>query len=814
MKKHSIWVAALCLLSPTIQSQEATIDLNGKVFTIDTTAYYQVGPGIQHSAFTLHKDSKNYNCYVLEIDLNNPYNTIEEYQSQSRMGATEKMAEAFLKQDKEGHRSIGGVNCNFWVVTSQNTGQTQGMLGQPFAGTARNGVLIGEPSDWNAGHGDRGYVMIDRQKRVWIDNVDFAGSLNIGGTEYAIRDVNRPRVNPNVNEITLFNHYLGSTPTRSTDGIEVVFRTNAWNINGTMTCTVESINTTGGTIVSEGYGVLQGRGSGREALSQLKEGDVFSMHLGVVSSNDETLKPDILQMVTGNALILKDGVQTNRNTNEDYNNKEYPRTVLATNASHDKMWMFVSATPGMFTADICAILQKCGASEASSLDGGGSAQMCLDGKVINKTTEGAPRAVANSIWVFSTAPDDSVVSKIASSVNTIELPKYGTLLPQFMGYNQYGVLIDKALQGVQLSCDESTGYIDEVGRFVCLGSGEVRATYGSTETTIQVKMTESTGFSIRLDSVLISDQTNYAIEVLSEINGENILLQPEALSWRTESPATCSVSDKGILKGIDNGFSWVYGTLNGRTDSLLVHVEIPEQNPLGWHTDFTSEVWKIQGSNSSWNTQAILREDGKTEVSINFTGGRSANLKLIPNLSLYSLPDYIELRYEPGDFPIQRINAVLYANNSKNMSSYIFPGNIANQPNSMVIRVDSALENNEDIAIYPIRLGYISFLLDVNADMRTYNMILDGIYLHYGKLALGVSAAEEATWSVYPNPTENALIVRGAQNGKTATLYDLQGKVIVQTTLDGEESMIDIQSVQSGQYLLRIDNITTKIIKR
>lgn len=814
MKQHYILTAAVCMMSLTVQAQTGTMDINGKQCTIDTTAYYQAGPGIQHTAFTLTIGSTKHKCYLLEIDLTNPYNTVEEYQSQGRMGATEKLADAYKKLDAEGHRSIGGVNCNFWVVTSQNTGQTQGLLGQPFAGTARNGVMVGEPSDWNAGHGDRGYVMIDRQKKVWIDNVNFAGTVKIGGTDYAIRDVNRTRVNPNTNEITLFNQYLGSTPTRSTDGIEVVFSTTGWSINGTMECTVKSINKTGGTIIEEGAGVLQGRGTGMTALSQLKEGDSFTINLGVVSTYDETLKPDIMQMVTGNALILKNGVQTNRNTNEDYNNKNYPRTVLATNANRDKMWMFVAEKPGMYTADICAVLQKCGATEAAGMDGGGSAQMCLEGKVINPTTEGAPRAVANSIWVFSTAPDDPVTSTIIPSVKKIKLPKYGTLYPDFMGYNQYGVLLDKAVEGVRLSCDETTGYIDDEGRFVCLNSGEVVATYGGARVTIQVEMAESEDTQIRLDSVLVSNNTNYAVEVYSTVNGKQLFLQPEALSWRTEDASVCSVTEKGVINGVNNGSCRVYGTLNGKTDSILVHVEIPEKSPLAWHTDFTSDAWTVQGSNSAWNTRVAQGTDGKSDVTINFTGGRGANLKLIPNLPLYSLPDYIEFRYEPRDFPIQRITAIMYANNSNDIHSFVTNTITANQPNTIIINVDSVMGHPEDIAIYPIKLDYISFTLDVNADKREYTMAIDGIYLHYGKLSLGVQPAEETAWIIYPNPTEDALIIRGAKAGDRAVLYDLQGRVIANVLLAGEEDMIDIQAVRSGQYILKINNNTTKVIKR
>lgn len=814
MKRHCFLLTMACMATLLLPAQASTININGKECAIDTTANYQLGPGVQHTAFTLTIGSTKHNCYLLEIDLTNPYNAIEEYQSQSRMGATETLASAFQQLDAEQHRTIAGVNSNFWVVSSQNTGTTKGLLGQPFSATARNGVLIGEPSDWNAGHGDRGVVMIDRQKKVYIDNMNFVGTVHIASNDYAIRDVNRTRELPDTNEITLFNHYIGTNPTRSTDGIEIVFSTNQWNINGTMTCTVTAVNNMGGTVLTAGTGVLQGRGTGATALSQLNVGDSFTMSLGVVSTNDENLHPDIMQMVTGNALILKDGVQTARNTNEAYNNQNYPRTVLATNATRNKFWMMVAEKPGMFSADMCAVLQQCGATEAAGLDGGGSAQMCINGTVINTTTDGAPRQVANSIWVLSTAPDDTIVTRIVPSATHFELPFYGTPKVQFLAYNQYDVLLNKDLQGVQLSCDPATGFIDDNGQFVCNGTGDITATYGNAQATIHVTLKEGTDISIRLDSVLISDDTNYAVEVYGIINSEKTPLKPKALNWTTKDASVCSVTQEGVINGVNNGHCMVYGTLGEKTDSILVRVEIPEHKPLAWCTDFTSDKIQITGSNTAWNTQVLLQDDNKSAVTIHFTGGRGANLKIIPNTPLYSLPDYVELRYEPNDFPIQKITATLYANNSSTLYNYSTTSNTPNQANRLVINIDSLLGSPNDIAIYPLRMGYISFLLDVNAEKKDYTMLLDRLYLHYGELSLGFNPATTPDWSIYPNPACDALIIRGAKQGDKAFLYNLQGQVVAQTTLQGNNDILNIQTLSAGQYLLKINNTTTKVIKR
>ena len=813
--KHLSLSCLSLLASVSLWAQSSTIDINGTPYPVDTTMQYQAGPGVWHTRFTVNKNGTKHNLYLLEVDLANPYNTVEEYQSQSEMGKTETMASAYRVLDAENHRTIGGVNCNFWVVAGNISADISldGCQGQPFAGSARHGVMIGNPSNWNAGHGDRGYVMVDRDKKVWIDNMDFRGTMSFGEQTYQLREVNRTRFTPNENEIVLFNHYLGKQSTRATDGIEVVFRTSEWRMNGAFECEVTAVNTKGGTLLTEGMGALQGRGIGKEFLSALKEGDRFLLNLEVVSTNDENLHPDILQMVTGNGLVMANGELTNRNTNEGYNNQNYPRTMLATDASHTRLYMLVAEKPGMFTADMCGILKNCGAAFAAGLDGGGSAQMCLDGAVINPTTEGAPRAVANSFWVFSTAPDDEVVTTISTAVKTITLPRYGVFRPTFMSYNQYGTLINRDQSDVLLSCDKATGYIDEQGYFVCLGDGVLTATCQDAKFDIQIRVDNAAKPTIRLDSVLISDDKDYTIEVTATIAHNTMLLQPAALSWTVADETVCTVTKEGVLKGLRNGSTWVYGTLEGFIDSIFVNVEIPEFMPLLWNT-FFPEDWTVKASNTAWNTVLRKSTSGTAELYMNYTGGRQANIKLTANARLYSLPDYIELRFRTNGFPISAMIVTMKANNGNTVASYKCIDIAAEGESSVTIPIDSLVQGNGDIAIYPVWLQTILLQLDMNAPHQEYTMDWEGIWLHYGEISVGFDGITAPSFMVYPNPAENILNIMGLPDTPVeARLYDLQGHLLLQTVLQGN-GQINVEQLSQGNYLLKIGTETLKLIRK
>lgn len=811
--KHLSLSCLSLLASVSLWAQSSTIDINGTPYPVDTTMQYQAGPGVWHTRFTVNKNGTKHNLYLLEVDLANPYNTVEEYQSQSEMGKTETMASAYRVLDAENHRTIGGVNCNFWIVPANINGDKllDGCLGQPFSATARNGVLVGNPDGWM--WGAAGMVMIDENKQVQIDHMAFDGVVTVGEQRHAIREVNRSRVTPNADEISLFNHYLGKTPTRATSGIEVVFSINDWKINSDLACEVVDINTAGGTVIAEGMGALQGLGEGQTFLSQLKKGDKFTLNLGVFSTNQPDYRPDIRQMVTGNGLLMKNGVLTDRNTNDGYNNQNYPRTLMATDDTHNRFYMLVAEKPGMFTADMCGILKNCGATFAAGLDGGGSAQMCLDGAVINPTTEGVPRAVANSFWVFSTAPDDEVVTTISTAVKTITLPRYGVFRPTFMSYNQYGTLINRDQPDVLLSCDKATGYIDEQGYFVCLGDGVLTATYQDAKFDIQIRVDNAAKPTIRLDSVLISDDKDYTIEVTATIAHNTMLLQPAALSWTVADETVCTVTKEGVLKGLRNGSTWVYGTLEGFIDSIFVNVEIPEFMPLLWNT-FFPEDWTVKASNTAWNTVLRKSTSGTAELYMNYTGGRQANIKLTANARLYSLPDYIELRFRTNGFPISAMIVTMKANNGNTVASYKCIDIAAEGESSVTIPIDSLVQGNGDIAIYPVWLQTILLQLDMNAPHQEYTMDWEGIWLHYGEISVGFDGITAPSFMVYPNPAENILNIMGLPDSPVdARLYDLQGHLLLQTVLQGN-GQINVEQLSQGNYLLKIGTETLKLIRK
>ena len=767
MKRLTLLAIFLCSIS--LFAQHGTINIQTnldstviKQYAIDTLESYQVGPGIIYTRFDITAKTNDIrHCYIYEIDLTNPYNTVEESHS-TTMGNTERMVDAHKRLDAPEHRSIGSVNCNFWIVATQDEGQYNGLTGVPCTGQVRNGKIGTNITNWNIGHGDPdpvlgrkqdiGYLMIDADKKAHIDQFSWDAHLAIGDQAMPISEVNRNRSNPSDNEVVMFNSDMGTKSTLTKEDINkrlgtdlpmielVVKLEQDWAMNQHLFGQVVSINTTGGTKIEDGYAVFRGRGTGKTFLETAKVGDRVQFIIGMYESLSGE-RPNIKQLSAGNCYVLREGRLTNRNWNEDYNNKNYPRTGFGVSKDHNTLWMMVMEKPGMYTHEMASILRHFGAWEATGADGGGSAQFNLGGQILNPTTEGQPRAVGNSIFLFSTAPEDSTVVEMRTTATFMKLPKYAAIKPEFLGYNQYGMLIDKNLPGVKLSCAPETGYITEDGYFVCLGSGVLTATYDQASLPIEIVIVDEANPSLRLSNVLISNKTPYEIEINGVVDNKQFKVLPSAVEWTIEDNTICNIDEDGVLHALKNGTTTIHGKLGETTMTLNVQVELVDTDILLWENMVeVDERWTLKASSSSWKTDIKTDADGGAYLYMNYSGGRVVQLSLTADTLLYSTPKHLEFKFTPQGDLMTRVDLGFVANNGIN-ANYACIELTPNQPMSINIDLDSLFDVKDDIAIYPIKLKHISFSLNKDAEKKEYNIPFEGLYLHYSeKVETGIES--------------------------------------------------------------------------
>lgn len=80
-----------------------------------------------------------------------------------------------------------------------------------------------------------------------------------------------------------------------------------------------------------------------------------------------------------------------------------------------------------------------------------------------------------------------------------------------------------------------------------------------------------------------------------------------------------------------------------------------------------------------------------------------------------------------------------------------------------------------------------------------------GWYAQYEGVVLGVDDLESKGFSMYPNPTDDVLTVRMAENGNaTIQLFDYTGRLIQNIDSENVEERIDVSYLPSGFYVLKI----------
>ena len=95
------------------------------------------------------------------------------------------------------------------------------------------------------------------------------------------------------------------------------------------------------------------------------------------------------------------------------------------------------------------------------------------------------------------------------------------------------------------------------------------------------------------------------------------------------------------------------------------------------------------------------------------------------------------------------------------------------------------------------------------------NAIKDVRYIRYGELveATSIDNANVSTCHIYPNPTQDMLIV-GNSNADKALIFDLNGRLLQTFSLYGEKATINVTALPKGEYILLLNTQTFKFIKQ
>ena len=783
MKRPFLLVALVALLMGTVTGQARDQwTIGDKKYDVDTLIFpHLAGPGVTAAKYDIPELPLKVS--VVEMDLTNPYIVMETCLGGEKSVACETPVSMASRNNRPGHEVVGAVNGDFFMTSPTNE------VGLPLSGQVRNDELV------LSSH-NRACLVLDNDNRPYIDRLTFTGTVTSGETSFALNLVNRMRYayeNIAANQSFLFTRSYGPvTYDGSSSGKMVLLRPAGdpfrWNANGLEQCIIEDIfDAKGSTTIPDGKAILWLKGTYANYAQSLNVGDELSVSFRL-TLNNESQDINIHQLIGGsNHIIMQNGQFM-----EDWAER-HPRTAIGFNADSTRLYFVVVdgrhlTSTGVTLREMKGIFDALGAVNAVNLDGGGSSCILVNDEVLNHPSDGPVRAVGNGCLFVSTAPDDDEIGIINFEPRCYNLSISATTSFGVWGYNQYGVLKTRDLQGCTFTCDPQVGYFDNEGFFHAVStpaSGNLYAHYNGITATQPVTIMEAQ-WQLVSDSVVIDQYHSYSINI-NGVSGYGLdKVDPSVVAWSSMDESICAVDDQGVITAVADGQTFVGSSHPLLADSLLVSVENPK-----------ARVTTIENAPLDPATWAVTMSGGKScewttldnGLQIDFTGASSRNpyIKIAKSVQMWGLPDTLRLRMNPGGIQFKTIKYLVETAYGERVQVE-YPIENAGDEEMIVIDVPvTDICDAADLGNFPLHLVYYYFAFNSVTSGVPYSLKIPGMELIYASMPQEEALKGDVNGDGEVNIADVNAIIDMILTGNTQPNGDVNG--------DTEVNIADVNAV-------------------
>ena len=290
-----------------------------------------------------------------------------------------------MQKRAEASSTVAGVNGDLFTWAD----------GIPSGGLIQDGVLKTAP------HPRRSTVGIDTSGALRVDRVAMLGTWQGFGPRRPVSHVNRP---PGTNGTTLYTPAYGSATPPGNGVVEAVLSPFASATPNADLSGFVIENRRGGTPIPPGGAVLASRGSQASRLAvEAAPSQLVTVRL--------VLRPewrDVPEALGGGPELIRNGRPIFRPLEEfsSYQlSRRHPRTAIGQRADGKIVMLVVDGrrpgySAGMTHFELAQTMLRLGCVSASALDAGGSSTMAFDGRLLNRPSDGAERAIAESLLVM------------------------------------------------------------------------------------------------------------------------------------------------------------------------------------------------------------------------------------------------------------------------------------------------------------------------------------------------------------------------------------------------------------------------------
>ena len=733
MKKFSLLII-LGLLA-VCANASSTWTLRGVEYQVDTLFHNQVGPGTTQTSLWFHNSTGKLRVFYCTIDLSNPWLSLAGVCATDKLAGNERVSAMAERKSQPGKRYFAGINADFFN-TSGTTGRGVSIVGTPVGATVVDGEIYRARNNASLYKN----FIIDKEGGVYVNPFVFGGTLKTpSGQTATLGGVNTYSSECNNKIVIYTDRYYGSTD-QTNSGTELVTRLaegEKFESARPYKMVVESDTSTAGDMtIPAGKYVIRGRGSAATVVNTLQVGDTITIS---PTWKFGSLSVDPQQVISGNPKILADGVVLDSEGERADASQLHPRSGVGYSDGGNKVYFVVVdgrslISDGVRTSVLADIMRYAGCTDAMNVDGGGSSTLYTSALGIrNKPSDGTERADGNGLFVVSSAPDDDEIASLRFVDFSLVVPKYGVYTPRFYGYNQYGMLIDTDVQGVELSCPESLGTIRDKYTLFATGSGTsvLTGTLGDVSVSAPITIIGS-GDAIELknDSIITDTYRTHPVALQSRV-GENMMpLDPEALTWTSSDESIVIIDENtGILKGVSDGEAMVTGTIEEQSVTMKVTVQKPVKRvyPLDPEMDLSTWNFSMSGGKNV-STEPL---DNGLKVTYTGSSGRTNYLRMSKDLVLWSLPDTLRVRINPGEAPVTGATFALRPNGGKISYQAVTPASVpAGVESSIDLPIDQWIDV-DDMGNYPISLTYIQINMGKSTSGQEYTMLIPGLEAIY-----------------------------------------------------------------------------------
>lgn len=469
------------------------VNIQGRIFSIDTVALHPVGPGTVYMQLALNDTSAGIqplNVYFLVYDVTNPYLTFKPVLADDNILSKETVPSMAVRKTVSGAEVFAGTNADMpatgYPTQWNNIGPNQGLV--------IDRQIISSPTPLKTSASANtildGHVFFENSKKPFIDYALFSGAAKSGSIVFPIDGVNRYR---DAYQTNLITSSLSHT-NQNNGGVDTYIDFlpgNSYSVNSMgkdiNTKVTKSVSQAANSALPANGMILTGHIYNYTVLTSLKVNDNVTINVNVRPQKNYNRTFD--QMIGGRHTILRTGVISDTNWVGNM-----ARTGFGVSQEGNKAYMCVADAPGCDTKALAQIMQMYGSYTALNLGGGNESTVYVKnggsnttGLMNNPGGGTTANAVVEGIFGVSSAPTDMTVKNFASSVSLVRMSIGQSVNLLFYGLNQYGIIVNKSLGDVVLSGASKTGIISgNTFTATTKGVGELTATYGGQNSIIKI----------------------------------------------------------------------------------------------------------------------------------------------------------------------------------------------------------------------------------------------------------------------------------------------------------------------------------------